>query len=96
VQGNARIFVTARSRKVPRTRCDGDRQQEIVMDFAIDNQVNRYARISEVAKRLGVEPFKGSGGVLMTGADGQNYDVFEVVIALLDRIDAATAIRDNV
>jgi hypothetical protein len=52
---------------------------------------NPYARISELATRLGVKPveFGRRGTVTMTGADGNAYDVWDVAIALLDRLDNA-------
>ena len=61
--------------------------------FEINPPQNPYARISEVAAKLGVPPHKSDGPatVLMPGGDGQMYDLFEVVIRFLDRLDSANA-----
>ncbi len=55
-------------------------------------QSNPWARISEIAARVGVQPHvkKGVATIMAEGADGQMYDVFEVVSAVLDKIDSAT------
>jgi hypothetical protein len=51
---------------------------------------NPYARISEVAARVGVAPHKmgDPATVTMLGADGNAYDVWAVVVAVLDKLDA--------
>lgn len=53
---------------------------------------NPWSRISEIARRVGVNPHSPGDGPTVTarGADGRDYDVFKVVEAVLDRIDAAT------
>jgi hypothetical protein len=49
---------------------------------------NPWARISEIAGRLGVRPVQqGQTTILVTGADGEAYDVWEVVSAFLDRME---------
>jgi hypothetical protein len=57
--------------------------------FALKSD-NPWARISEVAARLGVPPHvpKGEFTIVAKGADGNDYDVWEVVIAMLDKMDA--------
>ena len=49
---------------------------------------NAWARISEVAEKLGVEPLKAGHAptIVATGADGKNYDVWEVASRFLDKI----------
>jgi len=52
---------------------------------------NPWGRISEVAARLGVKPRSdGPPTITATGADGNQYDVWEVVIAFLDRLERTT------
>jgi hypothetical protein len=61
--------------------------------YVIQQPSNPWARISEIAARVGVGPHAGGGGpatILVMGADGKNYDVFAVVAAVLDKIDAAS------
>lgn len=52
---------------------------------------NPYERISDIAKRLDVKPAPkwetGRDRLTMRGLDGQDYDVFDVVAALIDRMD---------
>ena len=51
-------------------------------------QINPFGRISEVAKMLGVEPITDiRQTVVMKGRDGMNYDVWEVVIAYLRKLE---------
>lgn len=51
-----------------------------------------WARISEVATRLGVGPIKPDSAptIIVCGADGQSYDVWEVAIAFLDAMEKKT------
>lgn len=50
---------------------------------------NPWERISEIAARLGVKPTDGGrASIIATGADGLNYDVWEVVAAFLDKMDS--------
>jgi len=55
-------------------------------------EINPWERISEIAKRVGVKPMGDDHKATVTtiGGDGEHYDVFEVVIAVLDYIDAKT------
>ena len=58
--------------------------------YNIVNPPNPWERISEVAARLGVapcEPGRTVATITAKGADGKSYDVWEVVIAFLDRMD---------
>jgi hypothetical protein len=49
---------------------------------------NPWGRIDEVAKRLGVAPHtQGPPTIIAIGNDGQPYDVWEMVIAFLDRVN---------
>jgi hypothetical protein len=50
---------------------------------------NPWARISDIAARLNVPPHEQGSPATVTalGADGKQYDVFDVVIAFLDRMD---------
>ena len=49
---------------------------------------NPYGRISDVAAKLGVAPYiSGKPTVVITGDDGHQYDVWEVLIAFLDRME---------
>jgi hypothetical protein len=53
-----------------------------------DPPPNPWARISEVAAKLGVAPREsGKPTIIATGADGKPYDVWEVVVAFLDRME---------
>lgn len=49
-----------------------------------------YARVSALAKRLGVSPDKGGGppSVFICVAEGERYDFYELVEAVLNRLDA--------
>lgn len=53
---------------------------------------NPWARISDIARRLNVAPLQPGDvpSITARGGDGLDYDVFKVVEAVLDRIDAAT------
>lgn len=60
---------------------------------ALTKPLNPYGRISDIAKRLGVAPYTYEPdvvAVVMNGNDGHQYNVFDVVVAVLDRIDKAT------
>ncbi len=49
---------------------------------------NPYARISDLAAKVGIKPLeKGQGGIVAKGADGNRYDIFEVIIAVLDKME---------
>lgn len=49
--------------------------------MAIHKPENPWARISEIAARVGVKPGTpaGTASILATGADGQSYDIMAVV-----------------
>ena len=58
-------------------------------EFTIHNPPNPWARISEIAAKLNVKPRADSRATIVaTGADGEQYDIWEVVVAFLDRLDA--------
>jgi hypothetical protein len=50
---------------------------------------NPWARISEIANKVGVRPWQPGDppSITATGADGLRYDVWAVVAAVLDRLD---------
>lgn len=50
---------------------------------------NPWARISEIAAKVGVEPIQFGHPATITamGADGKAYDVWEVISRVLDRIN---------
>lgn len=56
-------------------------------------QPNPWARISEIAARVGVSPRKDGDppSVIARGEDGNDYDIMAVVVAVLDRIEKAAA-----
>lgn len=56
-------------------------------------RANPWARISEVATKLDVKPVQVNhpGTITAMGADGNAYDVWEVIVALLDRLDQAAS-----
>lgn len=61
------------------------------VNFVRNEPQNPYARISEIASKLGVLPYRQSDAptILMPGADEQMYDVFEITSRFLDRLDTA-------
>lgn len=55
---------------------------------AVEESPNPWARISEVAAKVGVKPVGNAHGKMIAHrADGKPYDVWEVVIAVLDRLE---------
>ena|SRR5262245_5381278 len=52
----------------------------------------RFVKLPALAERLGVKPVDPltSGNILLTMKDGRNYDVIDIINALLDRLDQAT------
>jgi hypothetical protein len=54
-----------------------------------------FGRISEIAARLDVKPHEPSDSptLLATGDDGKHYDIWKVVAAFLDKVEAATPKR---
>ena len=62
------------------------------MTFEFTKPSNPYGGISDVATKLGVEPCRNKTvTITMKGHDGQDYDVWEVLVALLDRMDRAAS-----
>lgn len=55
--------------------------------FRISGSLDAFAKLPALAKRLGVEPTAESGGCYVRTRDGSKYDVFDLVNALLDRLD---------
>jgi hypothetical protein len=60
-------------------------------EMAFHNPSNPLARISEIAARLGVAPRErfDVATIIAEGADGKQYDVWEVAAAFLERMDKA-------
>lgn len=57
---------------------------------------NPWARISEIAARVGVKPRDEDPVTISAkGADDKNYDVWEVIAKVLDRMDECTKQRDS-
>lgn len=56
---------------------------------------NPWARISEVAARVGVKPYRHGALATITakGADGESYDVWEVIIGVLDKLESGSVIK---
>ena len=49
-----------------------------------------YAKLAPLAERLGVKPVdEGAPASVMFMSQGKGYDIFDVINALLDRLDAA-------
>ena len=49
-------------------------------------QPDPWARLPELAKRLGVEQCE-SAGIMITTAKGERYDFFELITAFLDKLE---------
>lgn len=47
-----------------------------------------FSQLPVIAARLGVKPSTGSGDVTFIMKDGVRYDVFELINAFLDKMDA--------
>lgn len=68
------------------------RAQSLTKDqSAIYEMPNQWARISEIAAKAGVAPMQAGHAptICATGADGKQYDVWEVLSGVLDKIDRA-------
>jgi len=52
--------------------------------------VDMFPEVPALAARLGVEPDTGTGKTFIQMSDGRRYDLFAMLNAFLDRIDAAT------
>ena len=60
-------------------------------DVSVRPHGNPWGRISKIAARVGVQPSTREAlSVTCMGEDGHFYDIFEVVIAVLDHIDKKT------
>lgn len=61
-------------------------------DMKMLQPANPWARISEIAARLGVPPHQKGDPATITaeGADGEHYDLWAVIAAMLDKLDAAS------
>ncbi len=53
-----------------------------------------FPQLPALAARLGVKPNTGSGNLKMAMKDGTLYDVFELVNALLDKIERCVCYGD--
>lgn len=52
---------------------------------------NPFERLPEIAARLGVKPVAGGEArSLIARVDDEDYDIWEVVSALLDKMDSVT------
>lgn len=67
-----------------------DQEDQARGSFTIEQPPDPWARLPEIAARLGVKPCE-SAGMMIVVRDGGRYDVFDLVNALLDRVDAAIA-----
>lgn len=79
----AMIYDMIKNRPVPQ-------EGEDPMVLSVPPPTNPWARISDVATRLGVAPctMGKPGTITAMGADGKSYDIWEVATAFLDRMDA--------
>jgi hypothetical protein len=66
---------------------DDDQQQS----FTLERGPDPWHKLPSLAARLGVEPCSGpmAGRVIVSNREGKRYDLFELVNALLDRLDRA-------
>lgn len=63
------------------------------MSMPTDPPPDAWAKFGVIAERLGVKPIDpktASGITYVQLVNGPAYDLFEVIIAVLDRIDNAT------
>jgi hypothetical protein len=60
------------------------------VSFSITQLPNPWARISEIAAKVGVKPHRSGDQARITvlGADGHAYDLWEVIAAVLDKIES--------
>ena len=60
-------------------------------DYNFERGPDPWQRLPALAKRLGVQPVAGStaGRVMIRNREGVAYDLFDLVNALLDKIEAA-------
>jgi hypothetical protein len=59
--------------------------------FTLERGPDPWHKLPSLAARLGVEPCSGpmAGRVTIRTREGTSYDVFELINALLDRLDQA-------
>jgi hypothetical protein len=57
--------------------------------FSIVDQPDPFAKLPALAERLGVKPLgpEGNGTVVLSTKAGQHYDLFDLINAVLDRVD---------
>ena len=69
---------------------DGEPEQGpgLLGDITIRSETLGFAGLPELAKRLGVEPGIRPYGFGFVGDDGEYYDVFAMMHAMLDRLEA--------
>jgi len=58
--------------------------------FTIREQPEAFPLLPALAERLGVKPGRGDGRVVMTMKDGTSYDLFALINAFLDKIEAGS------
>jgi hypothetical protein len=56
--------------------------------FHIGEPKEMFPKLPALARRLGVEPGDKGGGVQLHMKDGTTYDLFALVNAFLDRLEA--------
>lgn len=54
-----------------------------------------FPLLPALAQRLGVKPGGGGGRVVLNMRDGTSYDLFALINAFLDRVDAAAMSLDK-
>lgn len=60
----------------------------IVTKGTVMETLEAFPLLPALAKRLGVKPGHGAGRVCLTMNDGTSYDLFALINAFLDKIDA--------
>lgn len=68
-----------------------------IIDFKIYDPPDPLAKLPALAKRLGVLPtdmHTGPPSTYLTTKSGESYDLFDLVNAVLDRLDIVTQDRD--
>ena len=65
--------------------------EAVAQTLTIKQPPNPWARISEIAGKLGVEPIEHGHPATITckGADGNSYDLWEVVSKFLDAMQCS-------
>lgn len=70
-------------------------QHSAIGTFAVAESPEAFPLLPALAQRLGVKPGEGGGRVMLTMKDGTGYDLFALINAFLDRVDAATQPLDK-